>query len=152
MAITHAKAAWDAVGCVFQPVSECILRLQLKCHMSYMTVLAGPSEAFNDQLQTSLSSIPSSPCHISSDVSSWNSLIAPHGVGECNENGDQLLDFCASNQLIITNTWFQHKLLHKATWFRNGHCSRTGHMIDHVQVNIHSCTSVSHWCVLVDFP
>ena len=30
-----AKAAWDAVKCVFQPVPERILGLHLKCHMSY---------------------------------------------------------------------------------------------------------------------
>ena len=140
----HAKAAWDAAECVFQPVSEHILRLRLKCHMSYMTVVAvyastnptnstsdtvGASEAFYDQLQSSLSSFPSSDllvilgdfnARVGSDFSSWNSVIGPHGIGECNENGERLLDFCASNQLIITNTWFQHKLLHKATWFRNG--------------------------------
>ena len=59
----------------FQPVSERILRLLVKCHMSYMAVVAvyaptnppnstsvavGPFEAFYDQLQSSLSSIPSS--------------------------------------------------------------------------------------------
>ena len=63
----RAKAAWEAAGCVFQPVSERILRLRLKCHMSYMTVVAvcaptnppnstseavGPSEAFYDQLHS----------------------------------------------------------------------------------------------------
>ena len=35
----HAKAAWNAAGCAFQPVSERILRLRLKCHMSYMSVV-----------------------------------------------------------------------------------------------------------------
>ena len=155
----RAKAAWDAAGCVFQPVSERILRLRLKCHMSYMTVVAvyapinppnstseavSLSEAFYDHLQSALSSVPSSDlivilgdfnARVGSDFSSWNSVIGPHGVGVCNENGERLLDFCAGNQLIITNTWFQHKLLHNATWFRNGNRSRTGHMIDHVLVN-----------------
>ena len=54
-----------------------------------------------------------------------------------------LLDVCASNQLIITNTWFQHKRLHQATWFRNGNRSRTGHMMDYVLVTRHF-----HTCVL----
>ena len=78
----RAKAAWDAAGCVFQPVSERILRLRLKCHMSYMTVVAvyaptnppnstseaiSPSEAFYDQLQSTLTLdyfILWSPSHI----------------------------------------------------------------------------------------
>ena len=68
-----------------------------------------PSEAFYDHLQ---STFPSSNlivmlgdfnAPVGSDFSSWNSVIGPHGVGECNENREQLLDFCAGNQLIITN-------------------------------------------------
>ena len=47
---------------------------------------------------------------VGSNHSSWNSVIGPHGIRECNENDVQLMDFCASNQLIIPNTWFQHKL------------------------------------------
>ena len=111
----------------------------------------GPSEAFYDQLQSTLSSVPSSDL-----IVIWVTLtlvlaltfplgtqvIGPHGVGECNENGERLLDFCAGNQLIITNTWFQHMLLHKATWFRNGNRLRTGHMIAHVLVNKCFRTSV----------
>ena len=72
----------------------------------------------------------------------WNSVIGPHGIGECNENGERLLDFCASNQLLISNTWFQHKLLHRTTWFRNGDHSRPGHMIDYILVNKRFRTSV----------
>ena len=71
------------------------------------------SEAFYDQLQSTLSSVPSSDllvilgdfnARVGSDHSTWNLVIGPHGTGECNENGEQLLDFCASNQLIFSNT------------------------------------------------
>ena len=92
----RAKAVWDAAGCVFQSVSERILRLRLKCHMSYMTVVAvyvpinppnstseavDPSEAFYDHLQSTLSYVPSSDlivilgdfnARVGSDFSSWN--------------------------------------------------------------------------------
>ena len=68
--------------------------------------------------------------------------MGPHGIGECNENGERLLDFCAGNQLLVSNTWYQHKLLHQATWFRNGDRSRPGHMIDYVLVNKCFRTSV----------
>ena len=162
----RAKAAWDAAGSVFQPVSERILKIRLKCHLSYMTVLsiyaptnpsnptseaALPSEAFYDQLQSTLSSVPSSDmlvimgdfnARVGSDCSSWTSVMGPHGIGEHNGNGQRLLDFCASNQLIISNTWFQHKLLHRTTWFRNGDRSRPGHMIDYILVNKRFRTSV----------
>ena len=43
--------------------------------------------------------------------------VDPHGSDDCNENGDLLRDFCVSNNLLVTNTWFQHKLLHQCTWY-----------------------------------
>ena len=112
----RAKVAWDAAGSIFQPVSERILQICLKCHLSYMSVLsiyaptnppnstsesAGPSDAFYDQLQLTLSSVPSSHllvtmddfnARVGSDCSSWNSVMGPHGIRECNENGERLLD------------------------------------------------------------
>ena len=111
-----AKAAWDGAGCVFQPVSERILRLHLKCHMFYMTVVAvyaltnppnstfeavSPSKTVVHQLHSTLSSVPSSDllvifgdfnAHVGSDFSSWNSVIGSHGVEECNKNGEWLLN------------------------------------------------------------
>ena len=116
---------------------------------------AGPSGAFYDQLQSTLSSVPSSDllvimgdfnARVGSDCSSWNSVMGPHGIGDCNENGQQLLDFQASNHMLVSNTWFQHKLLHQATWFRNYDCSRPGHMIDYVLVNKCFRTSVLDTC------
>ena len=59
-------------------------------------------EACYDQLQSTLSSIPSSNllvilgdfnAHVGSDHSSWDSVIGPHGIGECNKNGERLPDF-----------------------------------------------------------
>ena len=71
----RARAAWEAAGSVFQPVSEQIMKIRLKCHLSYMTVLSvyaptnpststseasSASEALYDQLQSSLTCVPSS--------------------------------------------------------------------------------------------
>ena len=50
-------------------------------------------------------------------------------------NGERLLDFCSNKQLLITNTCFKHKSIHKTTWFRNGNRSRPGHTIDYILVN-----------------
>ena len=44
--------------------------------------------------------------------------------------------------MLVSNTWFQPKLLHQATWFRNSYCSQPGHMIDYVLVNKRFRTSV----------
>ena len=162
----RAKTVWEAAGSEFQPVSERILKIHLKCHLSYTSIIsvyaptnptdstsesAQPSEIFYDQLQSTSSSVPPSDLLVimgefnareGSDNSNWRSVLGPHGIGECNENGKRLLDFCTSNQLLVTNTWFQHKLLHQATWFRNGDHSRTGHMIDYVLVNKRFCPTL----------
>ena len=37
-------------------------------------------------------------------------------VGDKNENGDMLLDLCAEKGLVIGNTLFEHKDIHKYTW------------------------------------
>lgn len=36
-------------------------------------------------------------------------IIGPNTVDKLNENGRRLLDFCSINDLIICNTFFQHK-------------------------------------------
>ena len=83
---------------------------------------AGPSNAFYDQLQLTLSSAPASDLlvimgnfnvRVGSDCSSWNSVMGPHGIGECNENGEQLLDFGTSNHMLVSNIWFQHNYFFK---------------------------------------
>jgi hypothetical protein len=43
-------------------------------------------------------------------------IMGQHGMGEQNENGSLLIEFCASNDLVIGSTIFPHKTCHKATW------------------------------------
>lgn len=35
--------------------------------------------------------------------------VGPHAVDRLNENGQRMVDLCAMNDLIITNTFFEHK-------------------------------------------
>ena len=151
--------SWEAAGSVFHPVSDRIIRIRLKCHLSYVTVVviyaptnpssgttqaAAPSDTFYDQLQSVVSDVPPRDmllvlgdfnARVGSNFQSWRSVIGPHGMGDCNGNGERLLDFCSNNQLLVTNTWFKHKPIHKTTWFRNGNRSRPGHIIDYILVN-----------------
>ena len=37
------------------------------------------------------------------------------GIGKLNENGIELLELCERNELILTNTMFQHPIKHRTT-------------------------------------
>ena len=49
----------------------------------------------------------------------WNGVRGVHGVGRMNEAGEDLLSFCALNELTIMNTCFEKKI-HKLTWQHPG--------------------------------
>ena len=50
------------------------------------------------------------------DHAAWCDVIGHHGFGNVNERDERLLKFWCSNQLCITNRYFQHKACHKWTW------------------------------------
>ena len=51
-------------------------------------------------------------------------------MGKMNESGEALLSFCALNELVIMNTTFEKKDIHKYTWQHPG--SKKWHCIDYV--------------------
>jgi hypothetical protein len=60
-------------------------------------------------------------------------VIGPHTVDSTNENGKRLIDFCNLNNLIVTNTFFQHKPIHQTSWMHPG--KKVWHMLDYTLVN-----------------
>ena len=46
----------------------------------------------------------------------WSNVRGPHGYGEVNDAGKELLSFLAMNEAVICNTWFMKKNIHKTTW------------------------------------
>ena len=42
-------------------------------------------------------------------------VIGRFGVPGMNENGEKLVELCSERCLIVENTWFQKKLIHKYT-------------------------------------
>lgn len=57
--------------------------------------------------------------HVGNDTMTWGSVIGKNGDAHLNHNGELLLDFCAGNALTVMNTVFQHKDIHKYTWYRD---------------------------------
>ena len=169
----QARAAWEAAGSVFKPISDRIMYIRLKVQFSYITIFAvyaptnpvsstieanQPSEDFYNELHSALANITptdmvtilgdfNARVGVDSHTNTWHAVLGPHGVGRVNENGQRLLDFCATNKLLITNSWFQHKLKHQYTWYRNGDRSNPGHIIDYVLVSARFRSSVLDTCV-----
>ena len=46
----------------------------------------------------------------------WPSVVGKYGIGTCNERREQLLQFCAINNLAIVNTMYKHKHRRLVTW------------------------------------
>ena len=69
-------------------------------------------------------------------------IMLKHGLGNINDNGERLREFCSMNGLVITGTCFPHRTAHKATWVSpNG---RTQNQIDQMMIRKEWRRSVEH--------
>ena len=122
-------------------------------------------EAFYNDLQQALSEIPSQDTYVvlgdfnarvgsrndsadenvDDDASGQSSnVLGPHGHGELNEAGKELLSFLSINEATVCNAWYQKKGIHKATWQHPG--SKKWHCIDYAimkQSQRRKCLDVS---------
>ena len=64
----------------------------------------------------------------SNEEDQWERVCGPHGVGEVNEAGEELLNFLLQNESTICNTWFYKKSIHKYNWQHSR--SKVWHCID----------------------
>ncbi|XP_019619862.1 PREDICTED: uncharacterized protein LOC109466573 [Branchiostoma belcheri] len=65
-----------------------------------------------------------------SDRRGFEHCLGPHGVGECNDNGRRLLEYCSSHRLRTERSFFPHKRIHSMTWISNDHY--TTKEVDHI--------------------
>ena len=60
-------------------------------------------------------------------------VVGPCGLGQRNERGDRLYEWCAENEQVITNTWFKHHPRYLYTWKSPGDHYRN--QIDYITIN-----------------
>lgn len=158
---TEERAA-EGVGCIinnrlgknikkWEFISSRILTIDIEIEPKIKTtviVVYGPSEDERvnrkDQFWEALSDKIEEIQHRLIIVGDFNSrvglknneavdVIGEHGEDHLNDNGRRMLDFCIENNLLITNTFYRHKNIHKYT--REVHSRRERSIIDYILIN-----------------
>ena len=80
------------------------------------------------------------------DLELWKGVLGRQGIGNHNDNGRLLLEFCSEHQLAIINTLFQQKDRLKATWRYPR--SKYWHLLDYVLTRQHDTRDVLHTRVM----
>src|SRR6476469_11239951 len=71
-------------------------------------------------------------------------VVGKFGLGKRNDRGERLIEFCKSQNLVITNTWFEQEKSRRYTWKSPGDLRR--YQIDYILVRQRYRNSVkSSW-------
>ena len=66
------------------------------------------------------------------NVSLDNDVMGWHGLGQANERGERLIEFCKEHQLVTGNTLFQYHDRRKYTWTSpDGHTRKPNWLLYH---------------------
>ena len=134
----------------YNPMSPRVITIRLKAHPINLTIIQvyAPTpdasdenlESFYNTVQEALDKIP--PRDLLVMMGDWNSKVGNtdrknshigiHGLGEQNERGVKLAEFCISNDLTIGNTIFPHHPRRLYTWRSPG--ERTRNQIYYIMV------------------
>jgi exonuclease III len=153
----QATRVWKDSGSVWEAVNERIITVRLggkPIHISLIAVYAPTnsskgqnatdvSDNFYINLQQTVAKVPKGDMLLivgdfnarvgRQDNQGTGNVIGAHTVDDTNENGKRLIDFCNLNNLIVTNTFFQHKPIHQTSWMHPG--EKVWHMLDYTLVN-----------------
>lgn len=140
--VEDTKRAQAGIGCIlhrdikeklnkWEAISERILSVELKYKTHVKTIIAvyGPNEdkrieekdKFWEDLSVTVGAAKGI-IFVAGDINGrvgkgdhTYTTIGKHGEDERNNNGKRLLDFCTIHDLIVTNTFYEHKDIHKYT-------------------------------------
>ena len=117
----------------------CLLNLRLQeqslCILQvYAPHMESQDEAFLEEVEVALEKATLSEflvllgdcnAHVGIDNATWKGVVGQHSDPDINKNGRCLLQFCATTRLCIMNTFFQHKRIHKYSWYRDSSGQRS---------------------------
>jgi len=121
----------------YNMISDRIISVRLQGHPTNITIVqvyaptadAGDEkhEEFYASLQETIDYVPKGD--VPMIMGDWNAKVGDkgvkniaglHGLGDKNDAGEKLLEFCAGNELIVSNTWFQQHKRRLYTWTSPG--------------------------------
>ena len=62
-----------------------------------------------------------------------DNIVGPFGLGQRNENGQSVIDYCRKYNLMIANTWFETKERNRHTWIAPD--KKTKNQIDYILID-----------------
>ncbi|WP_294059547.1 hypothetical protein, partial [Thiolapillus sp.] len=137
------------------PIQDNKFATVLSVYAPTLQAETGVKEAFYRDLHNLLQQVDSKDkllilgdfnARVGRDFELWKGVLGRHGIGNCNDNGRLLLEFCSEHQLVITNTLFQQKDRFKATWRHPR--SKHWHLLDYVLTRQHDTRDVLHTRVM----
>ena len=154
----QATKIWKDGGAIWEAVSERIITAQLHCHPIPITLVSiyapinpplgqttasDNADALYIDLQRTINKTPRKDILlVMGDFNarvnkqqhlSTSSVMGIHAVDDLNENGQCPIEFCSDGNLIIANTFFEHKAIHKMSWMHPG--NKKWYMLDYTLVN-----------------
>ena len=136
----------------WEPVSDRILKVRLQTKHLKMSIIQcyAPTndhkDEFKDEFYNALNNvIEKIPKHditivmgdmnakIGNDNMGVESIMGTHAMGNINNNGERLLEFCLMNGMLIGGSLFQHKDIHKQIWISPD--GLVSNQIDHLCIN-----------------
>lgn len=159
VAILLAKTAQNALMS-YKPVSDRLLTARFRTStgaVSIMQVYAPTADAddadmeeFYGTLQREINNSPKSDqlvvmgdfnAKVGTGQDADLAVMGKYGIGERNERGDRLVDFCFANNLFITNTKFK-QTRESRTWTWESPDGRTHNQIDYILVQRRLVSSI----------
>ena len=135
------KAINDRLMTVRLPLTKKRCATLISVYAPTMQYSDEDKEKFYSELRAAIDAVPNADkliilgdfnARVGSDWSAWDGVLGRHGVGQCNSNGQLLLELCMAYDLNITNTNFQLPLRNRTSWMHPR--SKHWHLIDYILV------------------